>query len=272
MIFEFDSDGFLTDRSSTLEAGIKRGHDSLFARAQEINRDCHELLFTADVRNRHPQAILVATLFMRVLEHYQATLILLGRGLVAPAKVVFRAALESVFTIRAVACDEGTLKTYVNSDLCRRLRLIRKAKQHDHTNLEELREALSNDRDGIFNNLNEQIKLSGARELKIEELSKLAGMHEWYTTVYGMLSKAAHTTVRDLEVYWSLNDAGDIQRLEYGPSMEEIPHVLLNAAHCILLAAAAVAGTFEIEFQSKMVGHQKSIETGMKALNEAYSS
>lgn len=86
---------------------------------------------------------------------------MLGRGLVAPAKVVFRAALESVFTIRAVACDEGTMKTYVNSDLCRRLKLIRKAKQHEHSSLEELREALSNDGNDILNKLNDQIKSSG---------------------------------------------------------------------------------------------------------------
>lgn len=149
--------------------------------------------------------------------------------------------------------------------------MIRKAKQHDHTNLEELREALGNDGDDILNYLKEQIKLSGAREVKIEELSKLAGMHEWYTTIYYMLSKAAHTTVRDLEVYLSLSKAGDIQSIEYGPSTEEIPHLVLNAAHCILFAAAAVAGTFEVDFQSTMAGHLNFIEAEMKALNEAYS-
>lgn len=272
MIFEFDSDGFLTDRSGTLETGIKRAHDGLFARARKINRDCHELLFATDVRNRDPQAILVATLFMRALEHYQATLILLGRGVVAPAKVVFRAALESVFTIRAVACDKGALETYVNSDLRQRLKLIKKARQHDYTNLEELRKALSDGGDNIVNYLNEHINSSGVKEVKIEELSKLAGMHEWYTSVYYMLSKAAHTTVRDLEVYLSLNKAGDIQSIEYGPSTEEIPHLVLNAAHCILFAAAAVAGTFEIDFQSTIIGHLNFIETEMKALNEAYSA
>ncbi len=185
MTFKFDSDGFLTDRRGTLEAGINRAHGCLLARARQINRDCHELLFGADIRNRDVQGVLVATLFMRALEHYQATFILLGTGLIAPAKVALRATLESVFTTRAVAADKDALRAFINDDLLQRRKLIRKAQQHDHTNLDELREALTDD---VIKTLEQQIEAWGVKPLTTKCLSKLAGMHDWYITSYALLN------------------------------------------------------------------------------------
>jgi hypothetical protein len=55
MPFEFDADGFLTDRRSVLEAVIHRVHGCLLGRAKQINRDCHELLYAADIHTHDPK-------------------------------------------------------------------------------------------------------------------------------------------------------------------------------------------------------------------------
>lgn len=143
--------------------------------------------------------------------------------------------------------------------------MIRRAQQHDHPNLKELREALTPD---FVDRLEQQIRDSGAKQLKTEDLSKLAGMHDWYTTHYTLLSKATHTNVRELEVYMSLDESGEIRGLTYAPSTEEIPHLTLTVAHCILLAADAVAEVFEIDFQTQMRDHLAFIDQGFEALNE----
>jgi hypothetical protein len=262
--FEFDSDGFLVDRRGTLESAIDGAHELLLQRARQINRDCHELLFAADIHNRDPEELLCATLFTRALEHYQATLILLGKGLIAPAKVTLRASLEAVFTTRAVVADKAALRAFINDDLFQRRKLIRRAQQYDYLSLEELREALTPD---FVDRLEQQIRDSGAEQLKTEDLSKLAGMHDWYTTLYALLSKATHTNVRQLEAYVSLDESGEIRGLTYAPSMEKIPHLVLTAAHCILLGADAVAGVFEIDLQAKLRDHLAFIEAGIGTLN-----
>ncbi|MDP9875262.1 hypothetical protein [Agrobacterium tumefaciens] len=56
MAFEFDGDGFLSERSGKLEGDIYAAYHDLFDGARRINRDCHELLFSADIRNRDGQA------------------------------------------------------------------------------------------------------------------------------------------------------------------------------------------------------------------------
>jgi hypothetical protein len=265
MIFDFDSDGFLTDRRRELEAGIERSHRDLFSRARQINHDCHELLFAADIRNRDARHLLVAPLFGRALEHYQAALILLGMGLIAPARVLLRAIVEATFTTRAVALHEEALKAFINADLVWRRKMIKKAQRCDHTNLEDLRQAIT---PALVEKLEEQIKSSGTKQLTAEDLSKFADMHEWYTTHYALLSKATHTNVQDLESYLSVDDAGEVRGFIYAPSMEEIPLLVLTAAHCILLGAAAFAGTFELDFQAKGSEHIKFVETAFRSLNE----
>lgn len=186
-------------------------------------------------------------------------------GLIAPARVLLRATVESVFTTRAVARDEKVLRAFINADLLQRRKMIKIAQQHDHTNLEELREAITPE---LIDRLEEQIKTSGAKRLSAEELSRLAGMHEWYTTHYALLSKATHTSVRELESYLCLDQAGEVRSLTYAPSMEDIPLLVLTAAHCILLGAAAFAGTFELDFQAKGSEHVKFIEATFQSLNE----
>jgi hypothetical protein len=264
MFFEFDADGFLTERRSALESGIRRAHGCLLARARQINRDCHELLFAAEINKRDPKELLCATLFARALEHYQATLILLGTDLIASAKVALRATIESVFAIRAVATHKDVWRAFINDDLFQRRKLIRKAQQHDHINLRELCKAVTPD---IIERLEQQIKDAGTNQLKTEDLSKLAGMHDWYTTTYALLSKATHTNVRELEAYLTLDESGEFQDLRYAPSTEEIPHLILTVADCILVAADAVAGLFEIDFQAKMREHLEFIEAGIGTLD-----
>src|SRR5262245_66400040 len=89
--------------------------------------------------------MLVATLFLRALQHYQATILLLSKGLVASGKVSLRAELESVFAVRAVARTEEGFRDFVSADLVQRRSLIRKAEEHDYPILAKLRQAISDD-------------------------------------------------------------------------------------------------------------------------------
>jgi hypothetical protein len=255
MTFEFDVDGFRTERRGLLKATIRKPSESLFARAHLINRECHQLLFAAAPHDRDGRELLVTVSFMRALEHYQAVVLLLSSGMIAPARVSLRATLEAVFTARAIAKDDEALKAFITDDLLQRRKLIRKAQQHDHTNLEELRGAITEE---LVQKLEAQIKALEAKALSTERLSQLANMHDWYTTVYAMLSKAAHSHVRDLEGYLLFDEDGKIRSLEYAPSIEEVPHLLLIALHCILLGGDAVAQTFGLPFE--VSEHLKFIE------------
>ena len=256
--FEFDEDGFLTERRALLEAGIRKASEKLFLRAEQINRDCHKLLFSVSPHNEEGREVLVTVTFIRALEQYQAAVLLLQGGLVAPAKVEIRATLEAVFTARAIAAHEEALKAFITADLIQRRKLIRKAQQHEHTNLAELRGKAT---DALVERLDAEIEETDAKSLTTERLAQLAGV----TTVYAMLSMATHSAVRELECYLLLNAEDKIQSLEYAPSLEEVPWLLLTAANCILLGGDAIAKAFSVPFEAK-ADHLKFIEAGFASL------
>lgn len=265
MDFEYDSCGFLSENHTQLEDGADTAYHGLFVGARRINRDCHELLFSADIRNRDSRAIIIATLFMRVLEHYQATYILLGRGVVAPARVTLRALVECIFKLRAIATNPDALASYINEDLLYRQKLINKAQNNGYPNLEETREAMTDDDVG---ELKQEIAKKGAKEISVEQWSRLADMHEWYITNYSLLSKAVHTQVRELEDYLKLGAADEIQQFRYAPLMDEIPLLILTAAQSLLIGASAFDNEFEMGFRPKGEEHTRFVEAGFREIDD----
>jgi hypothetical protein len=186
MDFEFDDDGFLTERHSLLEANIRTASESLFARAHQINRDCHQLLFSAAPHDHDGRELLVVVAYIRALEHYQAAVVLLDRGLIAPAKVGIRATLEAVFTARAIARHDEALKAFITDDLLQRRKLIYKVQQYPHPHFEELRRAaLASD---LLKRVDAEITDTGAKPLKTERLAQLAGH-----------ARLVHHRIRDAE-------------------------------------------------------------------------
>jgi hypothetical protein len=263
----FDSDGFLTDRFNDIEAAVRAAPGALLTRAMQINRDAHALLFGADIRNRDGVAIVTATLFMRALEHYQATILMLGRGMVAPAQVTLRALVETVFRMRAIVIEPTAFKTFIAEDLVQRKKLIKNAlKNPHHSNLEETARTVTPE---LLSKIEKEIGTAGAKHVSTAEWSQLAGMHEWYTTSYALLSKAVHTAVRELEAYLKLDAVGEVRELIYAPSLEEIPELILTAAHLVLSATSAFDKLFGLNFGPKGDAHAKFVEEGFRALNKA---
>lgn len=238
-------DGFLSE-SAHLETKILDINGKAFSLARRINRECHSLIFNkVEVHNGDGQAMLVAALFLRALQHYQAGILLLAKGLVASGKVAIRAELEAVFAVRAVAADEAHFRAFVNDDLRERLDLIKKArKHHDYAILQRLREAVS---DEDFAKLSDQVKRAGAsKKVTTKCLSEQAGLHDLYVSAYAILSRAAHSGVRELDAYLLVGTHGEVQEIDYATGLDEVADNLMTASDFVLLGADAVCRQFEI--------------------------
>lgn len=237
-------DGFLS-ANEPLEAEISRDHGDAFNVARRINRECHSLIYNeADVRNRDGQSMLVATLFLRALQHYQAGILLLGQGLVGSGKVAIRAELEAVFAIRAVAAKKANFHAFVKDDLHQRLKLIEVARKHNYPILRPLREGVS---DEAFAQLKKQVKRAGAtRQVTTKWLSEQAELHHLYVSAYHFLSRAAHSGVREFDDYLVVDADGEVREIDYTPGLDEVSELLLNAGYFMLLASEAVCHQFEV--------------------------
>lgn len=250
----WDENGFLAGTADTVAKALLDQHQSHFKRAADLNRDCHELLFSCKPRNKDGQQVLVVALFLRILEHFQATVILLGRGLVSPAVVMARACLEAVFAARAIALAPDALRRFILDDQVQRVKLANKADQYAYPNLEDLRQEVAK---GLRCDIKSRIEGDGAKRFSTEEMSRLAGMHDWYVTIYPLWSKTAHSQVRDLEQYLDLDEQGEIRSLKYAPTLDQIPLVLLLTMHALLLGADALGRLFDCDCPASFPDHWK---------------
>ena len=254
MQHQWDAQGFLASSAEALAATLLEQHRTHFERAAELNHDCHELLFRCKPRNRDGQQVVVCALFMRVLEHFQATVILLRRGLVSPAVVMARACLEGVFAARAIALAPDALRRFILADQMERLALANKAEQYAYPNLEDLRQEVAR---GLQAEIKSEIEADEARRFSTKEMSQIAGMHDWYVTIYSLWSKTAHSRVRDLEQYLNLDENGEIRSLKYGPGLDGVPLLLLTAMHALLLGADALGRLFDCDCPASFPGHEQ---------------
>lgn len=237
-------DGFLGALSDHEEA-ISRKYGSAFDLARRINQECQSLILDrVEVKNHDGQAMLVAGLFLRTLEHYQAAILLLEKGMVAAAKVAIRAELEATFALRAAAADFVNYKAIVNDNLRERLELIEKARKYDYPILHSLRGAIS---DELYADLKQRAESAGIKKkLTVKDLSEQAGLHNLYVSVYTLLSRAAHSLVGDIDAYFIVDTDGEIREMDCAPGLDDVENLLLTAADVALLASDAVCSQFGV--------------------------
>ena len=241
---ELDDHGFLGEQVDDWSREFGKRHGSLLSRCQQLNRDAHSLLYSVEIHTKDGREIIVACLFMRAVEFYQAAILLLEKGMEASAKGNVRSLLESVFRLRAVARCDKMLKAYIDNNQIQRLKTVKKMLNNPNPNEVCQKEDLRKIKD--------EIKQSGVRETKIKEFSKHADMDDyWYEDIYSLwLSPATHSSVRDLE--WNLrsNDQQSISELRYGPEDSEAGQLLAHASYCLLLGFFAVANIFEYSLKN----------------------
>ncbi len=237
-------DGFFAE-PQYWERQISSSHDEIFTLAREVNRECHSLIFNeADIRNKDGQGMLAAALFLRVLQHFQAGMLLLSKGMVASGKVAIRAELEAVFALGAVTADEANFRAFVNDDLRERLDLIKKAQKYDYAILKPLRDAVTDEQ---FAQLSREAQNAGvANKVTTSLLSRQAGLHDLYVSVYSLLSRSVHSGVGAVDAYLIADSNGDVREIEYAPELDEVGDTLLTACDFLLLASDAICHQFEI--------------------------
>lgn len=258
--FTFDLDGFLSPRCKTLETALEAQHRKSFTKAYEINRDCHVLLpQNVPADPDHLRCMLV--FFIRAVEHYQATVILLHRGIIAPAKVTFRALIETVFKVRALALDpESALQTLKDEDARERSNFIKKIEKHDYGNLTMAKESLSGD-------CVDEFSIPGGKRTSIEQWSELAKMHQWYIEWYPLLSRSTHSQAGDLDTMFTIDHNRGITSINYPTIIDGIELYLLNAMHCMVIAAAAASHFLESDRRRPWDEYFRFIKKSLSDLN-----
>ncbi|OPX97360.1 MAG: hypothetical protein A4E60_03283 [Syntrophorhabdus sp. PtaB.Bin047] len=237
----YHSHGFIGQQIHSWVKATKRTHKPLFELAERINADCYQSLGSVTIDSGSLRQTLIACLFARCLELFQASYILVSHGMSPSGSVTLRALLEATFVLCATAKDDAALEAYVIDGEREKLRVARKLLADKDSTLSEDRLDVIR---GIQNELDEKMKEQKIMKFSTEDFAIKAGLHSWYLTAYAKTSWAVHTTIRDMERHIVLDDEEKLKSITFIPTDEGTVDVLSTACTAMIISLGELLSLF----------------------------
>jgi hypothetical protein len=258
------NNGFLDLEISGTVQRVRAAHAEIFAFCERLNELAHRSLFSAKVDRHNIRELVLSTLIHKAMTAYQAVVIVAERGLPSEARVLLRTLLEVTFRAGAIAKNPDAARQFVNEDVIRRSKLIRKFKSLS-PHLQASADSAELDR--VLQTLVARIAAERIVERPTLWYAQQAGMEDFYRSAYTLLSEAVHVSIGQLESSLTLDAEGRLLGLTYGPSDEDIEMNLLTGAEALIFALRATYSVVDVQTSDEI--HR--IHDELNALHVRYS-
>ncbi|QKO23545.1 DUF5677 domain-containing protein [Rhodoferax sp. BAB1] len=256
---QVDENGFLFGRIEVWTEQHRNANQPLLALAHSLNRECHKFLDGRSVSTSDPKQLTSTVLFARLMELYQAVLLVNDRGSRAAVRILFRAFLEAFFHFAAISKDSTYLNEYLDQFQLERKSLINRIRNTGDPALENLRKPISE-------TLISELENIDTRKVNIEEVARRGGCHNIYVTAYALLSRSVHSSAADLEAHLALDEKKEsIVGFRYGPTNEETTRTIGLAGVTLTEALREISN----DFSEDRVALCETFIDSFKALLEA---
>lgn len=233
-----DENGFLGEEAEAISKQIERDHIDSFKLCYDINRVAQTTKFKFNIRY-DGQEVITVCLFIKILDGYQAAILLIKRGFESEARALIRIVLEALIFLKACCDDPDYIKIFIQSDEVERLKILRMARKNPDEALEPLRDYAT---DSVVSELQEKIKREGISKRIVKDVAIQAGMTKYYDSCYRLFSDDVHASPRCVDRYIEENEDGDLSTLKNGPtadnarfSLEVIAGIMIRALEFMMV-------------------------------------
>ena len=255
---DFQKHGFLGNDLSELEDGFRKEYVTWLNFLFEINSYAQALQYKLDINNENAQHLVCASLYARCMSMYQATITISLKGMETQTTILLRCLLEALFSLVASSKSEEVVKKFINVDLLERRKFFNKARMCKGDSLKDLADKHATDE--VITNIQKDIDDFEAKRFSTEEISKKAGLHDWYLTAYSLFSHSVHSSIRDLEKHLIIDGNGDITGLKNEPISDDFDLLFATAAEAMLHALIAVERVFTLNTSDFVTKKYKKLE------------
>lgn len=253
-----EEEGILADNLETFATLVRKKYAPWVAEARAYNRIANQMQYAFKVTPESAQDRFCSALFLRVLEYTQTALLLIERGLQAPARVMLRCAVEALFNLTACSADYKTAISFMDADLITRKKTGKYLQQVSGEPLKT--QVAGKDVTKRLKKLADEIESLDTKALTVRQLAKLADLEDWYLTTYAYLSSSVHSSVRDLEDYFEFDQDNKIKGMINKPSDRGLELLILLAVEIQHLAMQAAAKAFGLTVDPQAQVHLKAIQ------------
>ncbi len=256
---DFNEKGFLGTAIDEFSKSVQLQYARFFQLSCQINELAHATNFELQVHNRDPQEYLTATLFLRLLNGFEATVILGAKGLLFEAKVVLRSVIETLLILKLLCKEEAFALEYLGSSKVQSLKWMNIAHESQDPNFESVRQYAT---PKVMEALRKEIEQHGLKKLEVEPIARRADLHYIYNSQYRLLSEQVHCLPISLDPFMVTNQEGELASFDWGPKHEDLDFIIFTNVQMLLIALVSVTKLFSLDKS----GELKKIDDVLTAL------
>ena len=162
--------GFLSEELQHYRQHIHEQHACYFDLIERLNIFCQDAKYRLEIHNHDPQQVLAGCLMIKLLNDTQGAILLVEHGLASQARVILRAALETLFVLGNICFDEHFSRSFIAVSEQKRLKHLRAIHKNPSVVLDAVRPAIPPE---LLDKLAQEIEDTGVTE-KSEALRHLA--------------------------------------------------------------------------------------------------
>jgi hypothetical protein len=262
-----DIDGFLAESLDHVRAVVREKYADWRSLLGHVNRLAVANQHLIVIHRDNAVEWHAALLFARTLATIQASILVLEAGLIAQARILQRSALETFFSLAALAKEPGFVDKLIEGHEAEQKNMMKKMKLWESRELRQIAEAAS------ASDQWEHIRGSTANSLSTLDIAKAAGLEEWYRSVYMVFSWSVHGATVDLKRHVVVNADGEATEFQNEPEIEGQGPTWFCAIKLLLEAMTALALVFpEVDQGSLDEYHTYADELALKAEAEVDGS
>ena len=235
----FQEQGFLSKETPEIRRITRRAYSRVFNKCHEVNGLAHRFRNAIQLDYNNQLHIVSTCLLQRMLDSFQAVVILMETGLEADSNTILRSSLETMLILRKLTVEPSFLLKYIGSEQVHRKKILNVAKTDIKNTLrravgiQALERKLSELMQDIIDKLN-------LREICLEQLARDLGLNDWYQLTYRSLSSDAHSLPSSLERYVHFDEHLNVSMFDFNPKTDNTKTVLMTNCTLLLIVLDSV--------------------------------
>lgn len=240
---DFESQGYLGAEIVHYARENVSTNIDVFNFSEKLNRFLQKIKYEININNKSIADLVIATLFARMNNTYQAIIILYRYGLHSQAKSLIRNNLEALFVLKAICKNPTNVSLLIENDSKNRKRIYNKFT--DKNNFINMQNKVNYE--DTLDALKKELPSHNVLETHISEWANLAELAHLYATYYSFYSSEIHVDIRNLEQYASFDTKKNVSDLNDLPNTTTIKQDLLFSVSLIFEELVSINEYFKLD-------------------------
>ena len=230
-----DEDGFLSNEISNFLPELNAKYGRYIDFASRLNRMAQEQKNEYSCNSLDRKRTIANCLFIKILNGYQACIILLNNMLPFEARAMSRTLCDPIYLLRIFSSEieSDFWREYLKYSSVNLRKKVNAALKNQHSIFNFTREFVNED---FLNELNKKASSVDANQFSVEQLAIKAGMQAHYDTVFRYASDEVHCPPDVVFRYVKFDENDEAKGFDWGAKDKNADRIIIDISQMLIMA------------------------------------